>query len=342
MTEGHDASLLEKAELLLLDTNDSARQFLVKQFEHAGMIVTATDDVSRALQLAREKYFAVILLDLDTPTKNTGVEQIALFSSASSASAVMLICAEGLFESVAQAFRNGASDVGLKDQPDYLIRRVTELCGESRRRASRDELLQETLELHDLFLRQLMETYRRAEAAEEEASGQSVVMGPGVVLVVDDNPRTASGLQQALGEQFTCVSALNGGEALDYATNRTFDLALVKQSLPDLSGTMVSRTLRSQSGDGIVVMFEHPGPTPGYASIVEADRNIDLIPELTAASQLVDRLKGLHKAYAVKKREKRYIQSFRQTHGDFLKQFVTVRQRIQQLLPDRRAGGASR
>jgi len=338
---GDEQQSLEKAEILLLDADEAGRQFLVTQLERAGLIVTASPDPARSLQLARDKHFAVILVDLDTPHKGAGLEQLAQLQLASPASAVMQICGEATFEAAADGFRRGAADVAVKDQLEYLTRRVVELCLESRRQARRDRLLMDTLEVHDQFLKRLVDAYRRAEAAAEEASGQSVVTGPSVMLVVDDNPRTMPGLQQALGGGFSCVSALNGGEALDYATNHPFDLALVKESLPDLSGTMVARTLRSQNNDSIVVMFEHPGGKPGFASIVELSQTIELIPELTTAAQLVDRLQSLHRAYAVKKREKRYVQSFRQTNADFLKQYIDVRQRIQKLLPGGGSAGPS-
>jgi DNA-binding response OmpR family regulator len=329
----NERQVLEMAEVLVLVKADTS-QALVERTKSAGVLVTHTTDVQHALMLAREKHFTVIILDLDTPSPRAGLEHLQMFGNASPASSVLLVCSKATFENAADGFRRGAADVVDLNDADYLKNRLVALCLESKRAEQRDQLLLGTLELHDQFLRRLMEAHRRAQEAEETAAGQSRVEGPCVVLVVDDNPRTAPGLERALESGFRCVSATNGGEALDYATNRTFDVALVKQSLPDLSGGMVARTLRSQIEDGIVLLFEHPGKTPGFVSIIEANQSIELIPELRKAPQLVDRIRELHLAVAAKRREKRHLQSFRRANREFLKSFVGVRKQIQQLLPD--------
>jgi DNA-binding response OmpR family regulator len=328
-----ERQILEMAEVLLLAKSGRSEE-LTKQIEPAGVLATKTEDPQHALMLAREKHFTVIILDLDTPAPRAGLEHIQRFANASPASSVLLVCGEASFENAAAGFRRGAADVIAQNERDYLKQRLVALCLEAKRSEQRDKLLLDTLSLHDQFLRRLMEAHRRAQEAEEAAAGQSRVEGPCVILVVDDNPRTAPGLERALESGFKCVPATNGGEALDYATNRSFDLALVKQSLPDLSGGMVARTLRSQVEDGIVLLFEHPGKTPGFASIIEADQSIELISELTKAPQLVDRLRELHLGVAARRREKRHLQSFRRANKDFLKSFVEVRKQIQQLLPD--------
>jgi DNA-binding response OmpR family regulator len=333
-----EKEVLGKSEVLLLDRDEAERERLVELLEAAKIIVTATDDERRALQLARDKHFAAILLDADTPQPEGGLEQVPLFVAAAPASSVVLLAQRPAFKIATEGFRQGAADVvsTTSDNTQYLMDRVVSLCLEAQRAEQRDRLLTDTLQLHDLFLRQLMEAHRRAEEAEERASGQ---MGSGllqecVILVADANTRTAPGLEQALGSGFRCASALNGGEALDYAGSQTFHIALVNDALPDLSGTMVAKTLRSQKGDFIVLLFAHPGKQPGYVSIVEAEQTFELVPQLKSPAPLVDRIRELRNAYAAKQREKKYVQSFRQTHGDFIRRYVEVRQQIQKLKPE--------
>lgn len=330
--------VLGKAEVLLLDRDEAERERLAGLLEAAKILVTPTDDERRALQLARDKHFAVILLDADTPQVDAGLEQLPLFVAAAPASSVVLLAQRPAFKTATEGFRKGAADVVSKtsDNTQYLMDRVVGLCLEAQRAQQRDKLLTDTLKLHDLFLRQLMEAHRRAEEAEERASGQvrSGLLEECVILVADSNTRTAPGLQQALGSGFRCASALNGGEALDHAGSQTFHIALINDALPDLSGTMVAKTLRSQSGDFIVLLFAHPGREPGYVSIVEAEQTFELVPQLTSPAPLVERIRELRNAYAAKQREKKYVQSFRQTHGDFIRQYVEVRQQIQKLMPE--------
>ena len=324
----------EMAEALVLSGDSSQRQELVDLVEGGGVLTTGTADLDRALDLARQKHFAVIVLDLDTPSQGAGLEQIKRFEEASPASTVFLCCREASYERAVDGFRHGAADVIGPHEGDYLKDRVATVRVESQKAEQRDRLLQSTLELHDEFLRRLMYAHRQAVEAREAADGQIRQEEPCTVLVVDDNPRTAPGLEGALGGGFRCVSATNGGEALDYAGGRAFDIALVKASLPDLSGNMVARTLGSQNEGCVVLLFEHPGDTPGFVSIIEGDQSIEVIPELKGAPELVDRIRELHTTYAARRREKRHVASFRRANADFLRSYVKVRQQIREFLPE--------
>jgi DNA-binding response OmpR family regulator len=333
-----DSQEPEKSEVLLLDKDDRVREAFGKILTTEGFILTSTDDHERVLSLTREKHYAVALLDLDTPEPEKGFELLERVRTASPATQVVLISNRQTFDIATRGFRSGAADVVAKspDSVKYLTDKVSSLCMESRRGSQRDKLLKDVLELHDDFLKRLMEAFRKAREAEDVATGQSGArLTECIVLVVDDNPRTAPGLKEALGqERYSCVSATNGGEALDYATSSGFHIALVKEQLPDLSGTMVSRSLQANSPDGIVLIFDHPGQEPGYLSLVEKDQTIELIPELRRPEQLVGVVNELREAYMAKNKEKRHLQAFRQENLDFLKRYVEFRQKVVKILPD--------
>jgi len=336
-----EQQLAEKPEVLLLDKDEKVREGLGKLLSSSGIIVTAIADMSRALLLAREKHFGVILVDLDTPEQERGFELLGRFQAASPASAVVLISVRQTFDVAVRGFRGGAADVVAKSASDvaYLTKKVVSLCQESRRADKRDLLLREALELHEQFLRRLMEASRKAKEAEDHVSGRSsdTILTECVILVVDDNPRTAPGLEEALGgAPYRCVCALNGGEALDYAGSGGFQIALVKDALPDLSGSMVTRSLQAQTKDGIVLIFNHPGAEPGYVSIVEKSQTIPLLPQLREPKQLLGVIGELRDAYVAKSREKRYLQAFRQEHLDFIKRYIEFRQALVALLPGER------
>lgn len=333
-----EQQVLEKSEVLLLDRDEKIREGLSKLLISSGILVTATGDTSRGLLLAREKHYSVILVDLDTPQPEQGLELLGKMQAASPASAVVLMAGRQTFDVAVRGFRGGAADVVAKSAGDvkHLTDKVTKLCLEARRADKRDLLLQRALELHEEFLKRLMEASRKAKEAEDHASGRSsnVALNECVILVVDDNPRTAPGLQEALGgHPYRCICALNGGEALDYGGTGQYQLALVKEALPDLSGTMVTKSLQAQTADGIVLIFDHPGEKPGYVSIVEKTQTIPIVPRLTEPRQLVEAIKELREAYAAKTREKRYLQAFRREHLDFLKRYVEFRRELIALLP---------
>lgn len=330
--------LPEKSEVLLLDKDERVQEALGKILADEGILVTATADHERALALGRQKFYSVAVFDLDTPEPEKGLELLERMSRVSPATKRVLISSRQTFDIAVRGFRGGVADVVAKSPESvrYLTEKVAALSREVHRTDRRDRLLREVLEIHDEFLKRLMDASRKAKEAELEASGHSdAFLKECIVLVVDDNPRTAPGLQEALGGEarYKCVAATNGGEALDYATSGGFHLALVKEHLPDLSGMMVSKSLQANSPDGIVMIFAHPGQEPGFVSIVEKTQTIPVLPELRAPDELVRVVEDLRNAYTAKAKEKRHLVAFRQENFDFLKRYVEFRQKLVKLFP---------
>jgi DNA-binding NarL/FixJ family response regulator len=127
---------------------------------------------------------------------------------------------------------------------------------------------------------------------------------------------------------------VTGGEALDYIGSDPFHIALVKDALPDLPGTIVSKNIQSQNSDGIVLIFAHPGTKPGFIRLVEKHGYRDIISQLEKPEQLVEAISQLREAYIAKKCEKMHLQLFRQEHLDFIKQYVDLRKQLEALLPE--------
>ena len=89
------------------------------------------------------------------------------------------------------------------------------------------------------------------------------------VLIVEDEPKTASYLAKGLHEQgFIADIARDGENGLQMAMSQTFDVAIIDIMLPGRDGWSVLRELRS-SGNAIPVLF------------------------LTARDSVVDRVRGL-------------------------------------------------
>lgn len=75
------------------------------------------------------------------------------------------------------------------------------------------------------------------------------------ILVVEDEPRLASLLNNGLTEEgFAVVSAYDGEEALGYANASEFDVILLDLNLPKMDGTAVARRLR-QSGSRVPIIM---------------------------------------------------------------------------------------
>lgn len=66
------------------------------------------------------------------------------------------------------------------------------------------------------------------------------IRAPGIVLVVDDDPEFAEGIEALLvGEGYAVVKARTGQAALDHVLNGTLDVLLLDFRLPDLNGLEV-------------------------------------------------------------------------------------------------------
>jgi CheY-like chemotaxis protein len=341
-----DTEAARGAEVLLLDGDERVRDGLRKLLSASGLVITATADVPRAEELTRDKFFAVAVLDIDTPETGYGLQLMDRLRESSPQTRVVLLSVRQTFEVAAQGFRAGAADVVVKSPENvrYLTEVVVRLCGDETDAGDRQRMIADTMEIHEQFLKRLMEASRRAKTAEDRAAGTSGEQGLErcLILVVDDNPRNAPGLQQALGEKssFEVVSALTGGEALDFAGSRPFQIALVRNALPDLPASMVVNGLKSEVPEGIVLQFIPPGEAPGRVDIIEGSGPIELIAELRDGQQLVERVEELRQAYVAKLRERRYLRAFREEHYEFLRRYVELKQRLAKLLESERRGGA--
>ena len=68
-------------EVLVVDGDERVQRGLAQLLVEHGLVPTVVSDAVRARELAREKYFAVALIDLDTPQTNAGLELTRWFKA---------------------------------------------------------------------------------------------------------------------------------------------------------------------------------------------------------------------------------------------------------------------
>ncbi len=329
------AELAAGTEVLVLDADAKVRAGLEQLLREAGMVVTELGDEARARTLVGERFFSVVLVDLDTPSPGEGLAMVSEVKERSPASAVVVMTSRKVFESAVRAFRSGAADIIAKapDQVEYLRHRVVELAAEARVDLDRRKLLAEATEVHEEFLRRMMETARKVIELEERISGRasSVSASDAVatsVLVVDDDAQLYDALKSALAgdtEWWRVRYCQTGGEALDAASSEIVHIALVKEQLPDLPGHMVIKTLVQNSPQTLAVIF---GPG-GEAKLYDGSRTLDL--ELGAPREAVARVQELREALRARTRERRFLQAFRAQHYDFLRRYAELKHRLEKI-----------
>jgi CheY-like chemotaxis protein len=324
-------------EVLVVDGDEKVQRGLAQLLAENGLVPTVVSDAVRARELAREKYFAVALIDLDTPQTNAGLELTRWFKANAPTTTTVVMCSRKVFESSVEAFRAGAADVIVKspDQVQYLRQRTVEVALGVQKSLADDKLIQEVLGVHEDFLRRLMETSRKTAELEEQLGGGSHPTAADeecALLVVEDDAWLTKQLESALQVRggYVLVPAANGGEALDRATGRAFQIALVRDALPDLTGSMVVSTLKAQSPDTLTILFSRPsGMRAGKADVIEGSKAISLVPEFSDGKQMIERIDELREAFRRKSRERRYLAAFRQENYELLKRYADLKQRLQ-------------
>ena len=199
-----------------------------------------------------------------------------------------MMAARKHFDVAVAAFRAGAADVIVKapDQVDYLRKRVVDAAAARRHESDNSRVLGDTFALHDDMLKVLLDTFRKSVDLEEKLTG-----GGGLpidedtsVLLVDDDPGLGSQLVAALHQRggYRLRSVSTGGEALDIAGREKYQIALIKDALPDLPGSMVVRSIKAQSPEALVLLYTAPGNgQAGSMQVMEGSRAIQFLPQFT-------------------------------------------------------------
>jgi DNA-binding NtrC family response regulator len=332
-------------EILVVDADDQVVKGLDRLLTRVGMIVTGTHDPVRARDQLLNKFYAVALVDADTPTPGGGIELLQFARDKSPLTSVVIMTARKSYETAVKAFRAGAADVVLKE-PDvvpYLRERVVEAATDIKATADRNSLLEEVAETHDEFLRRLRDVAREGLDLEDRLSGRTEDGGDDLgivsVVLVDDDAKAVEKLTKVLSESagWQFRAALTGGEALDIVTQERPQIVMVKEDLPDLPGSMVVHTVKSGAPDAVVLLYTPPGQSgrSGEVKLVDASGSMNTIASYAEPGQLAAPLGEIREALRTKSKERRYLQAFRQRHFEFLQRYNGIKTRLKEEL-DRR------
>ena len=78
------------------------------------------------------------------------------------------------------------------------------------------------------------------------------------VLIVKKTAGCRSRFRRLCRARFSLTTVVSGGAALDRVSERPFDLALIKETLPDLPSRTVIRSLQAQSPETLVMLYLPP------------------------------------------------------------------------------------
>jgi DNA-binding NtrC family response regulator len=338
---GSEPKRASDEEVLIVDGDKNILKGLERLLTEAGMAVSTLSDPTRARDQLEKRFIPVVLCDLDTPEPGAGVDLLKFVHEKSPLTAFIVMTARKSFEAVAPAFRAGATDVVPKtqDQVPYLRDRVVQAALDVRATHTRDQLLTDVAEVHEDFLRRMMDMNRQITDLEDKllareggTSGSSPDLSVMHVLLVDDEPALSAVLERDLpadkGWRFRY--AQSGGEALDAATQTSPHVLVVKETLPDLPGTMVVKTIKGSIPDVVALLFTPPSEgITGTVKMIDQSRLFTLVPSFSEPEQLAGALQEVRDALKKKAKERRYLQVFRNQQMEFLKQYHALKQRLE-------------
>ncbi|MDY0002622.1 MAG: response regulator [Polyangia bacterium] len=326
-------------EILVVDGDESVRTGIKGLLGERGFLVTAIADVPDAIELIRTKFFAVVLCDLDTPDTEQGVRVVQAVVEHSPATTVIVLSPRKAYDAAVAAFRAGATDIVVKDreQVAYLADRVTQAARKWKRKRDRDELLLLMADVHEGFLRRMRSLHKEVVDIQDRLAGRDILSAFQLpecrVLVVDHGPEVFQQLSAAFANRddgWVFHQAQSGGEALDIGGREKYHLALIRESLADLPASMVTSTLRAQSPETIYLQYGEPGSPGARVVVAESERTVPLVDPFGEIAQLSGRLDEIREGFKAKARERRYLQSFRTIHFDFLKKYAELNKELQQ------------
>jgi DNA-binding response OmpR family regulator len=327
------AHLLIGAEVLVIDKDPSVREGMQRLFAGGDLHVTSVDDPAAAWELFEQRFFSVVVLDLDTPQPGGAIDTIEAVALKSPTSAIVVLTPRRSFDDAVAAVRAGAVDVIVKapDAIGYLVDRIKEAAARSLARRQQRATLAEVRAFHDDVLRSFMEIERKNHELEAKLAGRSIHASLGAeltVLVVAEDAALFDALVAGRSKGFRFVAAHSGGEALDRASTDAPNLALVSDALSDLPASMVVRSLKGAHPEALVALVSGPRPG-GKVEVIEGDRPIPVINDFVDAAMLVGQLDELAEATRARERERRFLQAFRERHYALLRRLATLKQRLE-------------
>jgi DNA-binding NtrC family response regulator len=327
-------------EVLVLDGDDSVRKGAERLFREAGLAVTMLADIERAKDQIANRFFPVVLADLDTPEPNAAIGLIKFVRERSPVTAVVVMSRRIGFDAIAPIFRAGATDVipKAREYVHDLRECVLKAAANVRSSMRREQLLGELVDMNEELLRRMMALSRQATDAEDKLvaregghSSSAVGLGALDLLLVDDDPTLASELEKELTEDkgWRLRHVQTGGEALDSATQVPPMVLVAKENLPDLTGSMVVKSIKASLPSLIAMVFAPPSPgQAGQVKIADQSRLLVLVPNFQASSELVTQLGEVRSALIRKARERRYVKVFQNQHMEILEKCQKLKREV--------------
>jgi CheY-like chemotaxis protein len=277
----------------------------------------------------------VVVVDLDTPTLNAGLETVTAVRAAAPTSALVVMTSRRSFDDAVTAVRAGAIDVIVKspESVGFLKERIFEAAARSLERRQVDTVMRDVRETYDDLLKAFIDAERRSHELEERISGNAVRGDADTeirILVVASRQEVVDDMTRGAPPHYRITGALSGGEALDRCGSWRFHVVMLAEALDDLPHSMVARSIKASAPDTMVVGLTRTA-SGTVLEIIEGDRRIPLADKVGNTAELLAKLDEVTEVFRTRERERRYLQSIRERHYDLLRRYAMLKSRIDRL-----------
>ena len=321
------------SEVLVLDGDARVHAGIQTLLSEVRLHVTSVQDSDEAIDTVKRQFFAVAIIDIDTPSPRAGIDTIKTVHKLSPTTMIVGMTPRRSYDDAVDAVRAGAVDLILKapESVAYLKERVLDAAGRSVGKREVDSIMDEVRKVHDEFLVRFMDAERKAMDLADKIAGRDesrmIMLDEMSILVVDESEDFYNAMIATKTKGFKFVLAMSGSEGLDRISSGEFQYTMISEAVSDLPARTVAKTIRNQQPDTIVLTFSGPGES-GKVDLVEQTGSRSIVKPFTAAKQLIDRLDELSEAWRAKAKERRYLQAFREKHYDFLRRYVEIKTKI--------------
>ncbi|MBT8495930.1 MAG: response regulator [Deltaproteobacteria bacterium] len=324
------------AEILVIDKDETVQKGMTQLLSAASLHVTAVGEPEQAYELLHKKFFSVVVADLDSPHPNAGVETIRRIKELSPTSMVVILTPRKSFDDAVTAVREGAVDIIIKspESVEYLKDRIMEAAGRSVGKREVNSVLAEVKATQDQFLQLFVDAEKRALDLEDKINGRdprSALDEAIRVLLVAPDATLFDAAKEAAPAGYEFELTLSGGQGLDRATASRFHIVAVSSDLADLPASMVTRSVKTQSPEVLVLEYSGPGQG-GRIDIIDSTKKRVAVDDFRDPKQFIDRLDDLAEAFRSRARDRRYTQAFRERHYDFLRRYVELKIKLDRAL----------
>lgn len=328
--------MMTQIQVLLFSKDPSSR--LLNKLAEAGFIINWQRELEQVKEIFVQQIPQWLLIDFshqndfqkaDHELKNLMEYTHGIVSNSKS----LLIVPDGfpmLASFTVSAFRYGVDEIVIQKE-DWLSELLSCLIKKQEKQIIKNELLRTSYQLNKDFFQRLIKNARQLQEFKEK---QEVNLDPQEnrfsILVVEADSWLFDHISQDKKKDIVVKRAIGGGLAFDKASKEKFDLVLVQQNLPDLSGSLVLQNLLEQYPQLFGILFEPPTQTAGKAVIKKGNQNLSFIEELTQPIQLIKCIEELFQIQRQQMKERRYLFAFRKENQEILKKYHELCQKIEQ------------